>query len=78
MVRAVFESTQHGKVTVLGTYVPAERETGTPAYFEIEQATARDVDVSDLLSDEDVEAAQEALFSRRHDLRVDAHHEVQS
>lgn len=78
MVRAIFESTQHGKVTVLGTYVPAERETGAPAHFEIEQATARDVDVSDLLSDEDVEAAQDALFERRHDLRVDAHHEAQS
>lgn len=65
---ATFESTEHGTVSVSGRYVAAERDTGTPAFFELNEATAGTNDVSDLLTDADIEEAQRCLFEQRAEL----------
>lgn len=64
------DSLEHGTTWVEGSFVPAERSSGTPAYFEIERAaTALGVDVSNELSDRDIDEAQQAFFARRAALR---------
>lgn len=65
---ATFESAEHGTVSVSGRYVAAERDTGTPAFFDLEEAKAGDADVADLLTDADIEEAQRCLFEQRAEL----------
>lgn len=63
---AWIDSLDHGTTCIEGSYVPAERDSGTPAHFDIERATtALGVDVSNELSDRDVAEAQERLFAQR-------------
>lgn len=65
------DSLEHGTVWVEGSYVPEERDSGTPAYFEIERATkALGGDVSNELSDRDVDEAQQKFFARRNGVRT--------
>lgn len=62
---AAIESNDHGTVLVEGRFVAAERDSGTPAYFDIERAVAGGRDVSNELSDRDIDEAQGALFEQR-------------
>lgn len=68
------DSLEHGTAWVEGTYVAAERASGTPAYFEIERAkTATGIDVSNELSDRDIDEAQQRFFEHRHAIRTGTH-----
>lgn len=65
MIHAIIE-TSHGTTEVAGTYLPAERDTGTPASFEVESAVVGGVEIE--LTDSELEKAVAALFDARADL----------
>jgi polynucleotide 5'-kinase involved in rRNA processing len=69
MVRTTIQ-TERGNFTIEGRFVPEERDTGTPAHFEIESARLNEREEE--LSDSELNEAIDALFEARAELLGEA------